>query len=63
MKYYREPPILNAHNNTDVILRLPMGRRMRDIRWLSVWCRRFTVKSHLIIFNIYMYRLVSTGAI
>ncbi|XP_077296640.1 protein Skeletor, isoforms B/C [Arctopsyche grandis] len=39
----REPPILNAHNNTDVILRLPMGRRMRDIRWLSVWCRRFTV--------------------
>ncbi|KAG5670982.1 hypothetical protein PVAND_001209 [Polypedilum vanderplanki] len=39
----REPPILQAHNNTDIILRLPMGKRIRDIRWLSVWCRRFTV--------------------
>ncbi|XP_044743413.1 protein Skeletor, isoforms B/C [Chrysoperla carnea] len=39
----REPPILRAHNSTDVILRLPMGKRIRDIRWLSVWCRRFTV--------------------
>lgn len=42
----RDPPILQAHNNTDIILRLPMGKRIRDIRWLSVWCRRFTV-SHL----------------
>ncbi|XP_055697831.1 protein Skeletor, isoforms B/C isoform X2 [Phlebotomus papatasi] len=39
----RDPPILQAHNNTDIILRLPMGKRIRDIRWLSVWCRRFTV--------------------
>ncbi|XP_075145632.1 protein Skeletor, isoforms B/C [Haematobia irritans] len=38
-----EPPILKAHNNTDIILRLPMGKRIKDIRWLSVWCRRFTV--------------------
>lgn len=37
------PPVLHAHNNTDVILRLPMGKRLRDIKWLSVWCRRFTV--------------------
>lgn len=41
--FYREPPILQAHNNSDIILRLPMGKRIRDIRWLSVWCRRFTV--------------------
>ncbi|XP_046668764.1 protein Skeletor, isoforms B/C [Homalodisca vitripennis] len=39
----REPPILNAYNKTDVILRLPNGKRIRDMRWLSVWCRRFTV--------------------
>ncbi|XP_030759313.1 protein Skeletor, isoforms B/C [Sitophilus oryzae] len=38
----RDPP-LKAHNNTDIILRLPNGKRIRDIRWLSVWCRRFTV--------------------
>lgn len=38
-----DPPILQAHNNTDIILRLPMGKRIKDIRWLSVWCRRFTV--------------------
>ncbi|XP_018572684.1 protein Skeletor, isoforms B/C isoform X1 [Anoplophora glabripennis] len=39
----RDPPELRAYNNTDIILRLPMGKRIRDIRWLSVWCRRFTV--------------------
>ncbi|XP_060527582.1 protein Skeletor, isoforms B/C isoform X2 [Cylas formicarius] len=39
----RDPPVLKAHNNTDIILRLPNGKRIRDIRWLSVWCRRFTV--------------------
>lgn len=41
--FFREPPILQAHNNSDIILKLPMGKRIRDIRWLSVWCRRFTV--------------------
>ncbi|XP_038117361.1 protein Skeletor, isoforms B/C isoform X2 [Culex quinquefasciatus] len=39
----REPPALGAHENSDIILKLPMGKRIRDIRWLSVWCRRFTV--------------------
>ncbi|RZB39621.1 Skeletor, isoforms B/C [Asbolus verrucosus] len=39
----RDPPVLRAYNNTNIILRLPMGKRIRDIRWLSVWCRRFTV--------------------
>lgn len=40
---FRNPPVLTAHNSSDIILRLPMGKRIRDIRWLSVWCRRFTV--------------------
>ncbi|XP_021913275.1 protein Skeletor, isoforms B/C [Zootermopsis nevadensis] len=39
----RDPPVLGSFNNSDVLLRLPMGKRIRDIRWLSVWCRRFTV--------------------
>ncbi|XP_065078550.1 protein Skeletor, isoforms B/C isoform X1 [Ochlerotatus camptorhynchus] len=39
----REPPSLGQHNNSNVVLKLPMGKRIRDIRWLSVWCRRFTV--------------------
>jgi hypothetical protein len=43
LSFFRDPPVLKAFNNTDVILRLPMGKRIRDIRWLSVWCRRFTV--------------------
>lgn len=48
--FHREPPVLQAHNRTDIILRLPMGKRIRDIRWLSVWCRRFTVSSSRILF-------------
>ncbi|XP_063228586.1 protein Skeletor, isoforms B/C isoform X2 [Bacillus rossius redtenbacheri] len=39
----RDPPVLSAFKNQDVILRLPLGTKIRDIRWLSVWCRRFTV--------------------
>ncbi|XP_063369261.1 protein Skeletor, isoforms B/C isoform X2 [Cydia amplana] len=39
----RDPPILTAHTNTDILLRLPGGKRLKDIKWLSVWCRRFTV--------------------
>ncbi|XP_046627738.1 protein Skeletor, isoforms B/C [Neodiprion virginianus] len=39
----RDPPVLKAYNNSDIILRLPQGNRIRDIKWLSVWCQRFTV--------------------
>ncbi|KAM0725706.1 Protein Skeletor, isoforms B/C [Formica fusca] len=38
-----DPRVLEAYNHTDIILRLPGGKRIRDIKWLSVWCRRFTV--------------------
>lgn len=38
-----DPRVLGAYNYTDIILRLPGGKRIRDIKWLSVWCRRFTV--------------------
>ncbi|CAL1688330.1 unnamed protein product [Lasius platythorax] len=38
-----DPRVLEAYNHADIILRLPGGKRIRDIKWLSVWCRRFTV--------------------
>ncbi|XP_029156481.1 protein Skeletor, isoforms B/C isoform X2 [Nylanderia fulva] len=38
-----DPRVLGAYNHTDVILKLPGAKRIRDIKWLSVWCRRFTV--------------------
>nr|CAD7440551.1 unnamed protein product [Timema bartmani] len=42
-----DPPVLSAFKNKDVILRLPLGTKIRDIKWLSVWCRRFTVSNVL----------------
>ncbi|XP_067210806.1 protein Skeletor, isoforms B/C isoform X2 [Linepithema humile] len=39
----RDPQQLTAYNYSDIILKLPGGKRIRDIKWLSVWCRRFTV--------------------
>lgn len=39
----RDPPILGRYENESVILKLKDGLKIRDIRWLSVWCRRFTV--------------------
>ncbi|RZF32736.1 hypothetical protein LSTR_LSTR005929 [Laodelphax striatellus] len=39
----RDPPILGRYHMADVILKLPQGKRVRDIQWLAVWCRRFTV--------------------
>ncbi|XP_050585241.1 protein Skeletor, isoforms B/C isoform X1 [Bombus affinis] len=38
-----DPVVLKLYNYTDIILKLPNGKRIRDIKWLSVWCRRFTV--------------------
>ncbi|XKL66519.1 hypothetical protein PGB90_009939 [Kerria lacca] len=38
-----KPPILKAHNGTGIILKLPDGKKLKDIRWISVWYRRFTV--------------------
>lgn len=40
---FREPPILQVHNGSNLVLKLPQGKRIRDIKWISVWCRRFTV--------------------
>ena len=29
--------------NKDVLLTLPGTLKIRDIKWLSIWCKRFTV--------------------
>ncbi len=39
--------MLGRHENQDVLLKLPVGQKVRDLRWLSVWCRRFTVIPNL----------------
>ncbi|KAG9510585.1 Protein Skeletor, isoforms D/E, partial [Fragariocoptes setiger] len=31
---------LERYHNKDVVLRLPEGRTLREIRWLSIWCRQ-----------------------
>lgn len=36
-----------------------MGKRIRDIRWLSVWCRRFTVSEYEFLFKSEKNRLLS----
>ncbi|CAG0884477.1 unnamed protein product [Darwinula stevensoni] len=38
-----EPPILGSFEKEDILLHFPKGMKLTDIKWLSVWCRRFTV--------------------
>lgn len=41
---------LGAYRNKDLVLRLPEGRTFRDIRWMAIWCRKFTANfAHLTI--------------
>ncbi|XP_058798025.1 protein Skeletor, isoforms B/C isoform X2 [Phymastichus coffea] len=42
-KETRDPKPLGRIHNADIILRLPSNVKIRDIKSLSVWCRRFTV--------------------
>eukprot|EP00095_Tigriopus_kingsejongensis_P006476 maker-scaffold598_size127767-snap-gene-0.16 protein:Tk06476 transcript:maker-scaffold598_size127767-snap-gene-0.16-mRNA-1 annotation:"conserved hypothetical protein" len=39
----QESPVLPRMNNENVLLKLPGSLKVTDIRWLSIWCRRFTV--------------------
>ncbi|XP_015597232.1 protein Skeletor, isoforms B/C isoform X2 [Cephus cinctus] len=39
----QQPAVLRDYDHKDIILKLPLGKRIRDIKWLSIWCRRFTV--------------------
>ena len=38
-----EAPKLKRMKNKDILLTLPGTLKIRDIKWLSVWCKRFTV--------------------
>jgi len=35
--------ILGRYKTKDVVLTLPNGRTLKEVRWLSVWCRAFDV--------------------
>merc|ERR1719412_557039 len=40
----KDIPILGRFTgDEDVVLRLPLGRRVSDLKWLSVWCREYAV--------------------
>merc|ERR1712223_2382531 len=40
----KDIPILGRFTgDEDVVLRLPPGRRVSDLKWLSVWCREYAV--------------------
>lgn len=45
LDFFRDPPTLRAHNRTNLFLKLPGGKKIKDIKWLAVWCRRFTVST------------------
>ncbi len=36
-------PSLKRMKNKDILLTLPGTMKIRDIKWLAVWCMRFTV--------------------
>ncbi|XP_014666208.1 PREDICTED: uncharacterized protein LOC106808140 [Priapulus caudatus] len=36
-------PIDRAYNNENVILTFPNGVDMRNLQWISIWCRRFGI--------------------
>lgn len=34
---------LKGYKNADIVLKLPKGKSLRDIKWFSIWCRKFRV--------------------
>ncbi|XP_013778969.1 protein Skeletor, isoforms B/C-like [Limulus polyphemus] len=35
--------VLRRYSNKDIWIKLPNGRTIKDVNWLSVWCREFKV--------------------
>ena len=50
----RDAPVLGVHDgdgpDDDIVLVLPPGVKAEDLRWLSVWCRAFTVNFGDVVF-------------
>ena len=36
-------PVLKSSSSEDIVLSLPPSLRSEDIKWISVWCRKFAV--------------------
>jgi len=43
-------PVLKAYSNEQIQLRLPKDMKVGDLKWLSVWCRKFTVDFGSLVF-------------
>jgi hypothetical protein len=41
---------LSPYKDQNILLKLPDGKKLKDIRWLAVWCRKFTANfGHVVI--------------
>merc|ERR1719331_2475605 len=47
---HQSAPILKGSAKEQITLRLPENMKVGDIRWLSVWCRKFSVDFGNLIF-------------
>ena len=49
---YESPdaPVLGSFNGEDILLHLPPELKVSQLKWLSVWCRAFTVNFGDLIF-------------
>ncbi|RWS22358.1 protein Skeletor: isoforms B/C-like protein, partial [Leptotrombidium deliense] len=34
---------LKGYNNENLILKMPEGRKISDVKWISIWCKKFTI--------------------
>ncbi|GBO32698.1 hypothetical protein AVEN_270163-1, partial [Araneus ventricosus] len=41
---------LKPYHNQDIVLHLPEGIKITDLRWLSVWSRKFSISFGTVIF-------------
>eukprot|EP00091_Calanus_sinicus_P000313 TRINITY_DN10248_c0_g1_i1.p1 TRINITY_DN10248_c0_g1~~TRINITY_DN10248_c0_g1_i1.p1 ORF type:complete len:250 (-),score=55.75 TRINITY_DN10248_c0_g1_i1:196-945(-) len=46
-----EAPVLKAAVDEDVVLTLPPHMKVSDLKWISVWCRKFSVDFGNLIFH------------
>ena len=46
------PLLLRPFSGEDVVLTLPPGRTVDELRWISVWCRKYQIDFGHVIFPI-----------
>ena len=61
IKSFFRKNVLGRYRNQDLTLTLPDGKTLKDIKWISVWCRAFSVSVnfvYLIICKIFYTKLI-----